>query len=69
MDRAGLLMCLHLAGCNRNRAAHIAGVSRATFYRAVKRHGIVAPHPFHAAGGFTAYVHAAKRTDSRNPRA
>lgn len=36
-------MCLHIAGHNRTRAAALAGVSRATFFNALRRWRIRAP--------------------------
>lgn len=43
LTRAQVLMYLHTAGFNRARAACQAGVSRATFFNAMKRHKIQAP--------------------------
>lgn len=45
LTRAQVLMYLHRAGFNRARAACEAGVSRATFFNAMRRHKIKAPHP------------------------
>ena len=56
MDKGFLLMCLHVAQLSRTRAAEVAGVSRMTLHRQIKRHRIKAPHPYKAAGGFTRYL-------------
>lgn len=56
MKKGFLLMCLHVAQLSRTRAAEVAGVSRMTLHREIKRHRIKAPHPYKAAGGFTRYL-------------
>lgn len=56
MDKGFLLMCLHVADCNRTRAAEVAGVSRMTLHREIKRHRVRLPHPYRVAGGFTGYL-------------
>lgn len=56
LDKGVLLMCLHEADFNRDKAAAMAGVSRATFYRGMKAHKVKAPHPFKVEGGFVAYM-------------
>ena len=43
LSRGKVLMCLHLAGHNRTEAARLAGVSRATFFNAMRRLRIRAP--------------------------
>ena len=43
MDSSQLLKGLSLAGWNRDRAAQLLGVSRATLFRAMREHGVELP--------------------------
>jgi len=43
LTRAHVLMYLNEAGGNRARAAMLAGVSRATFYNALRRYKVASP--------------------------
>jgi len=43
MEKSEILMCLHLSKLSRDGAAQLAGVSRATFYREMRAHGVEAP--------------------------
>jgi len=43
MDKASLLKGLSLSGWNRDRAAQLLGISRATLFRAMRAHAIEVP--------------------------
>ena len=45
LSKGQVLMYLALADSNRSRAAELAGVSRRTFHRAMRRYRIQAPRP------------------------